>query len=375
VKRSSAYALARTYAARVAGGKFFHALSTYLREYHAIADDPERADLLLCNVSTTLAEIVRARLRGNRVALRVDGRYVYRLTPSMVAHLPRIVRWTVPVAQWIPVWSDALASLANAAVGNWRVDLRMRLAYGIIFQSAFARDLAPRWATRKPHVVIHNAALQAGEVDAAPFSSNDSGVRLVATYVGDRAEKRLIDAIRFVEWCNATGRSDVTLTNLGYGNEEASRASPELRYAVEASDHVRTSPRFETVGATERSVVRSSHMYMHLAQRDAFPNAVIEAMAHGLPVIGLDDGGMREVVGDAGVLVPAPPHPHGRFAAALVASDLPALDDACIATAMDLILVDLDGYRIRALRRAHSDLAMGVIANQYDATVRRWASE
>ena len=37
---------------------------------------------------------------------------------------------------------------------------------------------------------------------------------------------------------------------------------------------------------------------------DAVPNVVVEAMAAGLPVVATDVGAVREMVGDAGVVVP-----------------------------------------------------------------------
>jgi glycosyltransferase involved in cell wall biosynthesis len=70
------------------------------------------------------------------------------------------------------------------------------------------------------------------------------------------------------------------------------------------------STRVELVGAyTQRdapALIRRAHLLLHPKYNDPCPTLVLEAMACGLPVVYSESGGTPELVGDAGVGVPAP---------------------------------------------------------------------
>jgi glycosyltransferase involved in cell wall biosynthesis len=52
-------------------------------------------------------------------------------------------------------------------------------------------------------------------------------------------------------------------------------------------------------------ILEKTDILLHLKYNDPCPNVVLEALALGIPVIGSDSGGMRELVGEhAGVLIP-----------------------------------------------------------------------
>jgi glycosyltransferase involved in cell wall biosynthesis len=72
------------------------------------------------------------------------------------------------------------------------------------------------------------------------------------------------------------------------------------------------------------AVLDAADVLVNPSRTDAFPTALLEAMAAGVPVVATDVGGMPEIVdqGQTGVLIEAPPHPR-RLAEALV----PLLDD------------------------------------------------
>ncbi|MGQ0765578.1 MAG: glycosyltransferase family 4 protein [Gemmatimonadota bacterium] len=63
-------------------------------------------------------------------------------------------------------------------------------------------------------------------------------------------------------------------------------------------------PRFSRIEAP--AVLQQGHALLHPVYNDASPNIVVEAMACGLPVVFSSSGGVPELVGDAGVGVPAP---------------------------------------------------------------------
>jgi glycosyltransferase involved in cell wall biosynthesis len=67
-------------------------------------------------------------------------------------------------------------------------------------------------------------------------------------------------------------------------------------------------------------VLAAVDLVLHPSRHEAFPTALLEAMAAGVPVIATSVGGIPEIVSDGedGILVPSPPEPEG-VAAALAA--------------------------------------------------------
>jgi glycosyltransferase involved in cell wall biosynthesis len=63
---------------------------------------------------------------------------------------------------------------------------------------------------------------------------------------------------------------------------------------------------FDQRAAVVADYYRAADVYVHPAKADTFPNAVIEAMACGCPVIGTSVGGIPEQIepGSTGFLVP-----------------------------------------------------------------------
>lgn len=82
--------------------------------------------------------------------------------------------------------------------------------------------------------------------------------------------------------------------------------------------------------------------YVCLETNPACPNAVIEALSHGIPVVGFDTGSLRELVGDAGYLVP--------YGACPWKLELPDTD--ALKTAVAIIEANWDAYSERARLRA-----------------------
>ena len=70
----------------------------------------------------------------------------------------------------------------------------------------------------------------------------------------------------------------------------------------------------------------SSHIYISFSYRDACPNAIIEAMSFGLPVIGISSGGVPDIVGNAGSLIPNKDFENGFFSPHRFSCNFPSIN-------------------------------------------------
>ncbi|HRQ33006.1 MAG TPA: glycosyltransferase, partial [Anaerolineales bacterium] len=88
----------------------------------------------------------------------------------------------------------------------------------------------------------------------------------------------------------------------------------------------------------------------------ACPNAVIEALACGLPVVGFETGALSELVqGDAGRLAS-----HGANPWRLQRPDIPSLADAA-----EEVLRDNERFRRAARARAESTFGLDAMVDRY----------
>lgn len=76
-----------------------------------------------------------------------------------------------------------------------------------------------------------------------------------------------------------------------------------LCHALELGDTVRLLGSVDNVSG----LLGASDMFVYSSRSEGIPNAVVEAMATGLPVVGTDIPGIREAVGEVGVRFLAPP--------------------------------------------------------------------
>lgn len=160
-------------------------------------------------------------------------------------------------------------------------EINARYAHATIFQSHYSLD-----ATRGLGIELRNPTVIPNAVDPAIFNPGPrreptDRVRLIATSWSDNANK----GFDWYEWLDGNldfrrfeflfvGRSPVTFANI--------RIVPPLPSGRLAD------------------VLREQDVYVTASRNDPCSNALIEALACGLPAVYLRSGGHPELVGDAG---------------------------------------------------------------------------
>jgi glycosyltransferase involved in cell wall biosynthesis len=106
------------------------------------------------------------------------------------------------------------------------------------------------------------------------------------------------------------------------------------------------------------SIYQNAHVLVHGKDKDPCPTVPIEAMACGLPVVGLDSGGMPELVASsAGRLVPVPQTWTADHAA----------DPADLAKAVEQVMQSRESYAEAARRNAEEKFDVRAWLNRHGA--------
>jgi glycosyltransferase involved in cell wall biosynthesis len=346
------------------GQRFYRDLRDALSDRSIPLD--EHPDVVLFNVSAPLPAILRAKLRGERVVLRIDGLYCDRLSPGFLAAMPAPLRVMLRLGLKFPGLHDACAFMANLYDRNYGSFIRILLADFVIYQSQYARTVHLRFFPRKPNQVIVNGSRMLPPPAAA--AHDDARIRVVTICDEWRASKRLGDLVRFARWAREERDVPIHLAILGYSGSLPPCDAENLRRMIETSSWITTLPRFNDFSGAVGAALEASDVYMTFTYRDSCPNTVIESMAHALPVVGVRSGGLSDIVGDAGRLTDSDDFNGGFYTAGRYECEFPAIDFEGVLTGLLDVHSRLSEYRARVRRRFEEYLDIERVAERY-ATV------
>lgn len=291
--------------------------------------DPLVDVILILAGTKNLVGLWGAKKRGVPIVQRLDG-----------------INW-IQRKRWTGVRYHLRAEYGNALLAF----TRRYLADGIIYQSAFTQGWWENWygETRVPKQIVHNA------VDLQVYSPDVEGERptdrfrivVVEGSLAGGLDFGLNWALRLTEMLSA----QLEMELLVVGNVDQRR---------QADYQARTSALVKFLGVVPReqipSIDRSSHLYFSAEVNPPCPNAVIEALACGTPVLGFDTGSLSELVPpQAGRVVL-----YGGSPWDLDEPDIPAL-----AKAAAEILENQSGFRQGARSHAEQKLGLDAMVEQY----------
>ena len=287
--------------------------------------------ILIIAGTRNLLSLWQAKRRGVRIVQRLDGiNWLHRQKYTGVRHFLR------------------------AEYGNLILALiRKKIAAHIVYQSQFSKTWWETWygPTSAPSTVIHNG------VDLQRYSPDGSHQRpadrfrilVVEGSLGGGYDVGVKNAIQLTEMLAARYQQPVELMAVG-------RISQGLRMRLQAETRI---PIVWT-GSVSREQIpeidRSAHLLFSSDLNPACPNAVIEALACGLPVAAFDTGALNELVTpDSGRVVP-----YGGNVWKLDPPDIPALAAAAVE-----ILQLQDRFRAGARARAESAFDLEIMIERY----------
>jgi glycosyltransferase involved in cell wall biosynthesis len=292
-----------------------------------------KADATLVIAGTRrLFPLWKARRRGGRIAQRLDGiNWVHRRRRTGLKHFLR------------------------AEYGNFVLSfIRANIAGKIIYQSDFSRRWWEDWygKPRVPSVTIHNG------VDLNMYSPVGRDIippyppyrlLLVEASLGGGYDMGLDNAIALAETLQERHGFPMELMVVG-------KITDEHRAYVNARSRVK----IDWAGSVPRERIpeidRSAHLFFSADLNAACPNAVIEAMACGLPVAAFDTGALNELVlGDSGRLAP-----YGGDPWKIELPDVPSL-----AVSAAEILRNPLHFRQAARAQAESALGLDTMVDKY----------
>jgi len=295
-----------------------------------------RGDVLLVVGGTrNLAALLRAKRRGARLVQRLNGmNWIHRRTRTGARHYLR------------------------AEVNNLLLRLiRSRLAEAIVYQSRFAQSWWERVGgpTGVPtHVVYNGVALDEYHPSGEGSPPADRWRLLVVE--GNLAggyEHGLRAAFGLVERLTAKADRPVELVVAG-------QAHPALRAHWQAASTVPVRWLGQVPWGEIPALDRSAHVLYAADLNPACPNAVIEALACGLPVVSFDTGALPELVtGDSGRLAP-----YGGDPWKLEPPDQDGLAERTLE-----LLADQPRFRRGARRRAEAGLGLEAMLDGYWAAL------
>ena len=291
---------------------------------------PEIESVLVMAGYWRLDALSRLKRRGVRIVQRLDG-----------------INW-LHRRRWAGIRYTLRAEYGNRLLAL----IRRRLADRIIYQSEFVRDL---WETRfgaarAPWAVIHNGVDLSVYTPEGEETPPDDFFRILLVEGSLQGAQGigLRWAVSLMNELSARGLPARLTVAGGVAEAQQARARAECLAPIEFRGFVPP----EEIPALDRT----AHLFFSADIHAACPNAVIEALACGAPVLAFDTGALRELVpNSAGKIVP-----YGGDAWKLDPPNFSALADGA-----EEILRAQEKYRAGARRHAEAHLSLETMTDKY----------
>lgn len=242
-----------------------------------------------------LPDWIRERQKAGKtkVVVRMDGCYC-----------DRYHKIRKPFVLQVPVLDDWYSAKTNRKK-NAKIRENLLAADDIVYQSEFSRAISQRFVTPAPlgHIIYNGIDLEEFSPEGPQHDIRVPGVVNILVSHSFRPYHRLHDSFRILGHLVHGTRQAYHLHILGsddgisfaYARQMADGLSLRegLHYTFHGKKHHDELP----------SIYRACDLMLNLSYWDSCPNVVIEALACGLPVVGVNYGGVAELVNPSGGLL------------------------------------------------------------------------
>ncbi len=293
---------------------------------------------------------------GAFLIIGAPRRYLPRLIWARLNNIPVIQR--LNGMNWIHrIVDSGKKYYMHSEIDNHSIAfVRKWIASGIIYQSPFCEE---RWnkkfgVLKKPATIIYNGVnLNDFQPATTTIDSRMIQIVMVEGNLEHGSEYGIEIAVRMVMGLSEKFSCPIVL-------QIAGNVNPHSRERIQATfkdlpPHVQVIfcgvlPKHEI------ATMETNATFFYSAEiLTACPNAVIEALACGLPVLGFDTGSLKDVVGDGGLVIP-----YGADYLKLEEPDINALIHAA-----ERIIRENPGFRTKARKRAETAFPLDQMTLDY----------
>lgn len=229
----------------------------------------------------------------------------------------------------------------------------------VVYQSKFVKNWWERKYGRekRPFDIIHNG-VDVDQFTPSAKKTDRYNLKIICAegnLHADKITKYLINSLKE----NYTNHKHIKKILIA-GNIEP-QDSELLNYQNTVVQFIGSIPRCEM-----HTIYKDADIFFSLEINAACPNSVIEALASGLPIVGMNTGAMPELVTDkAGVIADYEADPWKR--------EQPQFSH--IQKAIDTVIGDINNYKCRARAKAIKDYNINTVMEKYIAIMQRLPSD
>jgi len=302
------------------GARFFKSILNNLSYYPNYSQ--HKFSSVLCNISTPFSRFLIYKFLGRKISVRVDGIYAYPISKKslkiLYPYLSNVIIFIYKfklIKTYINNFSKSkiLIFLFNLKF-NYKNFLRIALSSHVIYQSKFAKESYINYFPNKKNTIINNSS--SWNEDDLPMKKykrnkpSQNFINLCTDFHLNRPLKGLGDLLlQLKEIRSKLNGLEINLFIFGcIPNSHIKTFSKELidfdEFINENKQWISTYPKYSEYEKKLSEKLISCDAFISFAQYDPCPNILVEALSHGLPIIACNSGGVPEIVGDCGILLP-----------------------------------------------------------------------
>ena len=251
----------------------------------------KKYNVVLFNVSTNLWELIKNKLKGKTIVVRVAALYfdIYDKESSEKASF--FANYICKTLKLCGCSEELVNDFYNFFNRNYGVFARVIFADYLIHQSHFSRKCMNRYFKYKPSIVIPNGAQN--RTESKLIKQHKTSFQLLTVYDSNRLSKRIYDLLNFIKYANANS-FPCELTILGFDGKICPGYPQDFSNLLDLNE-VTLVPTFKQFDSSISQFYCDSDAFITFTYRDACPNIIIEAMAFSLPIVAFDSGGIKDI--------------------------------------------------------------------------------